>query len=77
METIFGRIADVGDPFSPVAEGPGQNLSAAIEELGRSQSLPLARIGRIVAGRGVRALRGDGSEWQPDRAGYAHFDATD
>jgi DNA primase len=34
METIFGRIADVGDPFLPVAEGPGQNLDAAIEELG-------------------------------------------
>lgn len=49
---------------------------AAIEEIGRGQSLPLARIGRIVAGRGVRALRGDGSEWQPDRTGYAHFDAT-
>ncbi|MGH2806683.1 MAG: non-homologous end-joining DNA ligase [Actinomycetota bacterium] len=34
METIFSRIAEVGDPFLPVAEGPGQNLSAAIDELG-------------------------------------------
>jgi bifunctional non-homologous end joining protein LigD len=34
METIFERIAEVGDPFLPVAEGPGQNLKAAIEELG-------------------------------------------
>jgi bifunctional non-homologous end joining protein LigD len=34
IETIFERIAEVGDPFAPVAEGPGQDLSAAIKELG-------------------------------------------
>ncbi len=33
METIFDRIAVVGDPFRPVAEGPGQSLDAAIKEL--------------------------------------------
>lgn len=31
------------------------------------------RIGRIVAGRDVRALDGDGTEWRPPRAGYQHF----
>ena len=34
METIFDRVAEVGDPFLPVAEGPGQSLTAAIKELG-------------------------------------------
>jgi bifunctional non-homologous end joining protein LigD len=34
MATIWDRIADVGDPFLPVAEGPGQNLDAAIEAIG-------------------------------------------
>jgi bifunctional non-homologous end joining protein LigD len=34
IETIFDRIAEVGDPFLPVAEGPGQSLKPAIEELG-------------------------------------------
>ncbi|MDQ3766011.1 MAG: DNA polymerase domain-containing protein [Actinomycetota bacterium] len=34
IETIFGRIAKVGDPFLPVAEGPGQSLRPAIEVLG-------------------------------------------
>ena len=34
METIFDRIAEVGDPFLPVAEGPGQSLAAAITALG-------------------------------------------
>jgi bifunctional non-homologous end joining protein LigD len=33
METIFERIAEAGDPFLPVAEGPGQSLQAAIEHL--------------------------------------------
>lgn len=36
--------------------------------------VPLTRIGRIVAGSGVRALRADGSEWHPERSGYVHFD---
>jgi bifunctional non-homologous end joining protein LigD len=34
MATIWERIAEVGDPFLPVAEGPGQNLDTAIEALG-------------------------------------------
>jgi thiamine-monophosphate kinase len=31
------------------------------------------RIGRIVAGAGVRALAADGTPWQAPRAGYEHF----
>jgi bifunctional non-homologous end joining protein LigD len=34
IETIFDRIAEAGDPFAPVAKGPGQDLTAAIKELG-------------------------------------------
>ena len=33
IKTMFDRIAQVGDPFLPVAEGPGQNIDAAIEKL--------------------------------------------
>lgn len=33
METIFGRIVEVGDPFLPVAEGDGQSLNHALQEL--------------------------------------------
>ncbi len=33
MGTIFDRLVAVGDPFLPVAEGPGQSLSAALEQL--------------------------------------------
>lgn len=35
----------------------------------------MTRVGRIVAGEGVRALQADGSEWQPSTPGYAHFSA--
>ncbi|WP_028916460.1 thiamine-phosphate kinase [Pseudoxanthomonas sp. J35] len=31
------------------------------------------RIGRIVAGSGVRALDAHGRPWQPPRSGYVHF----
>ncbi len=31
IETMFGRIAEAGDPFLPVAEGPGQSLKEAID----------------------------------------------
>ena len=31
------------------------------------------RIGRIVEGQGVAALRADGCVWQPARPGYRHF----
>jgi bifunctional non-homologous end joining protein LigD len=34
IKTLFNRIAEVGDPFLPVAEGPGQDLTNAIEEIG-------------------------------------------
>ena len=34
METVFDRIAEVGDPFLPVATEPGQSLVRALAELG-------------------------------------------
>ena len=33
ISTIFDRIAEVGDPFLPVAEGPGQSLVEPLEHL--------------------------------------------
>ncbi len=34
IETMFERVAEAGDPFLDVAEGPGQSLAAAIKEIG-------------------------------------------
>jgi bifunctional non-homologous end joining protein LigD len=33
MASIFERIQGLGDPFAPVAEGPGQSLTSALEQL--------------------------------------------
>jgi bifunctional non-homologous end joining protein LigD len=33
MQTMFDRVAEVADPFLPVAEGPGQSLTSAIQAL--------------------------------------------
>ena len=33
MATIFDRLAEVGDPFLPVAEGPGHHLQPLIEAM--------------------------------------------
>ncbi|HYN35696.1 MAG TPA: non-homologous end-joining DNA ligase [Actinomycetota bacterium] len=33
MSTIFDRVAEVGDPFLPVATGPGYSLEHAIKDL--------------------------------------------
>jgi thiamine-monophosphate kinase len=51
---------------------PGQR--EAIASVVRDCGTPLTRIGRVVAAAGVRALRADGNEWNPGRAGYVHFD---
>lgn len=34
IATMFDRVAEVGDPFLDVAEGPRQNIDAAIKEIG-------------------------------------------
>jgi bifunctional non-homologous end joining protein LigD len=46
MANIWDRIAEVDDPFLPVAEGPGQSLSEAIEALGARP-----RKARVIRGR--------------------------
>jgi bifunctional non-homologous end joining protein LigD len=33
IETMLDRVAEAGDPFAPVANGPGQSIDQAIKEL--------------------------------------------
>ena len=47
-------------------------LGAIAAQLG----LPLTVIGRMTAGKAVRALRPDGREFVPGVAGYQHFAAA-
>ena len=46
---------------------------ARVESLAAASGAGVTRVGRIVAGAGVRATAG-GESWQSGRAGYAHFD---
>ena len=46
---------------------------AAVARVAEQSAVALARIGRIVAGRQVRALHADGRTWEPPRRGYEHF----
>ena len=46
----------------------------SIAAIARDGDVALHRIGRIVAVTGVRALLPDGSQWQPPRTGYVHFE---
>lgn len=46
---------------------------AAIADIGGAIRVAMTRVGRIVAGQGVRALCADGSEWLPPGQGYVHF----
>lgn len=45
----------------------------AIADIAKSTGTAMTRIGRIVAGSGVRALLNDGGAWTPPSAGYVHF----
>lgn len=73
-EARAGLQACGGDDYELCFTAPVSRREG-VAALARAQSLALTRIGRIVEGRGVRALRADGRPWQPARAGYAHFEA--
>ena len=49
------------------------DLRDEIERLAREAGTPVARIGVIEAGEGVRAFDATGARWQPDQTGYQHF----
>ncbi len=56
IETIFDRIAEVGDPFLDVARGPGQSLDNALKEL---KAQPVKA--RVIRGRNQPAASRFGS----------------
>jgi thiamine-monophosphate kinase len=74
--TRAGLQACGGDDYELCFTAPAERRDMVAAAARACGGLALARIGRITAGAGVRALRADGSEWSPARAGYAHFDAT-
>ncbi|MFT3755828.1 MAG: thiamine-phosphate kinase [Pseudoxanthomonas sp.] len=49
------------------------SLRDAVQQALDAAATPGTRIGRVVVGSGVKALDGEGKQWQPPRAGYQHF----
>jgi len=71
-DTLRGEQACGGDDYELCFTALPQ-AADAIAAITAANGTPATRIGRIVGGSGVRALRADRSEWQPPRSGYAHF----
>ena len=61
-----------GDDYELCFTAPATSREAVIEAA--STHAPVARIGRIVAGRGVSAVDAQGVAWQPSVAGFRHFE---
>ena len=61
-----------GDDYELCFTAPATSREAVIEAA--STQAPVARIGRIVAGRGVSAVDAQGVAWQPSVAGFRHFE---
>lgn len=61
-----------GDDYELCFTAPAnlrEPVSLALEQAG----VEATRIGRIVAGEGVRALAADGTQWRSPQSGYVHF----
>ena len=77
LREVFGEDAVAlqatgGDDYELCFTAPPglrEPVALALEQAG----IDGARIGRIIAGHGVRAFDADGSPWEPARAGYQHF----
>jgi thiamine-monophosphate kinase len=64
--------ASGGDDYELCFTAPPSQREA-VAALAVRCTTPMARIGRIVAGHGVRALLPDGNAWIAPRAGHEHF----
>ena len=64
--------ASGGDDYELCFTASPRNRELVLQALDFA-GLSAARIGRIVAGQGVKAFDPDGREWQHQRLGYEHF----
>jgi thiamine-monophosphate kinase len=65
-------IVTGGDDYEILFTAPAER-AGAVTEAARSSATPVAEIGRIVDGRGVRVRTRNGGELDLPRTGYRHF----
>ena len=61
-----------GDDYELCFTASPRNRESIVQALDFTD-VSATRIGRIVAGQGVKAFDAEGREWQPVRSGYEHF----
>lgn len=61
-----------GDDYELVFSAPAE-AAERVEKAGLVAGVPVTRIGRLVAGEGVRVLAPDGSVIPLERTGWSHF----
>lgn len=61
-----------GDDYELCFSAPAE-MRDAIAVASERCDVAMTRIGRVIAGEGVRILLADGREWIPQRVGYVHF----
>ena len=64
--------ASGGDDYELCFSASPRNRESIVQALDFTD-VSATRIGRIVAGQGVKAFDAEGREWQPLRSGYEHF----
>jgi thiamine-monophosphate kinase len=70
--SLLETVLTGGDDYELLFTAPA-SVDDTIRQASSDAQVPVARIGRIVAGRGVRALGADGRPLAFGRAGYTHF----
>ncbi|MCZ6765094.1 MAG: thiamine-phosphate kinase, partial [Alphaproteobacteria bacterium] len=65
-------LATGGDDYELLFTGPTGNADR-IEAVAAQLGVPIARIGRMEAGQGVRLLAADGADIEVESGGYRHF----
>jgi thiamine-monophosphate kinase len=69
---FHARLAAAGDDYELLFAAPA-DAAEAIATLSLQLGVPVARIGRIDIGAGVRLLNADGNRIPLETTGYRHF----
>ncbi|MBL28302.1 MAG: thiamine-phosphate kinase [Rhodospirillaceae bacterium] len=71
-EATIENVLTDGDDYEILFTAPAARL-AAVEAAARSASVPVTRIGQMVAGQGISVLDADGRPLSLSKGGFRHF----